>query len=177
MQLLTGASKRVIKPRKAVSKPKAPHVSYKYGRAIRRIVIHCTATSQNATVKAIQNYWFNNKKWSRNGYHIMISPDGTINKLEPFNKISNGVRGYNADSINISYIGGKSSDDRTYMQRKVMKEVVQALLAELGPVEVVGHRDLAFIDKNGNGKAEPNEWLKRCPSFDVYSWLIEENLK
>lgn len=82
-------------------------------REIKYIVCHCTATDQDATVEGIKRFWKKNLGWRNPGYHFLIEKDGTIHNLQPIEKPSNGVRGYNTNSIHVSYIGGKLQDDRT----------------------------------------------------------------
>ena len=71
-------------------------------RDIKYIVIHCTATSQKATIKSIKSYWKNNLGWKSFGYHIIVKPNGDAIELTPLNKISNGVRGYNKNSNSLN---------------------------------------------------------------------------
>ena len=90
-------------------------------RQINHIVLHCTATAQNTKVDSILNYWKNIKGWKNPGYHYLIEADGKTHKIQPIELPSNGVRGYNRDSIHISYIGGidedlKPLDNRTPKQ-------------------------------------------------------------
>ena len=76
-------------------------------REIKYIVLHCTATSKDATVENIKKYWKERLGWKNVGYHFIIKPNGKIEKLAGINTITNGVRGFNDRSIHISYIGGK----------------------------------------------------------------------
>lgn len=137
-------------------------------RQINRIVLHCTATSQQATVEAIQNYWKNNLGWKNPGYHFIIGVDGTVYMLLHPNKVSNGARGYNSDSLHISYIGGinkntrKPEDTRTKEQKAAMKRLVKQYLRKLGDIPVIGHNEISN---------------KACPSFDVQQWLKDERIK
>lgn len=148
-----------------------------FGRPIVRIVIHCTATTQQATVDAIKNYWKNVLKWKQVGYHYIIGVNGERHILTNLSNVTNGVRGYNWNSCHIAYIGGKHGDDRTQAQKQEMKRLIQELRSDaiLGPVPVVGHRDLSK-DLNNDGIITPNEWVKLCPSFEVNKWLIEDNV-
>ena len=41
-----------------------------------------------------------------------------------------------------------------------------SLRAEYPTAIIQGHRDFS-PDLNKNGKIEPNEWIKMCPSFDA----------
>ncbi|MCH5690064.1 N-acetylmuramoyl-L-alanine amidase [Niabella sp. W65] len=93
-------------------------------RQIKYIVIHCTATPQTTTVKSIQNYWRNNLGWKMPGYHYIVNPNGTVISLLPIDQVSNGVAGYNSNSIHISYIGGVGAggvpvDNRTDWQKRL----------------------------------------------------------
>jgi len=134
-------------------------------RKISRIVIHCTATQQTATVQSILNYWKNVKKWNSPGYHFLIDPKGEVHKLLPIEHIANGARGFNHDSIHISYIGGVDSennpiDNRTQEQINAMLALIASLRLDdlIAQVPIVGHRDLPGVHK-------------ACPSFDVQTWI------
>lgn len=137
-------------------------------RIIKYIVLHCTATSQQATVSAIQKYWKETLGWKDPGYHHIIKPDGEIVDLQPISKTSNGVAGYNANSIHISYIGGidskgKGLDNRTLTQKISMMVLLKKYKAMFPNAKILGHRDFPNVHKE-------------CPSFDVATWLKEIKL-
>ena len=123
-------------------------------RKIYYIVCHCTATDQDATVEAIKNFWKNNLGWKNSGYHFIIEKNGTIHNLQPIDKLSNGVRGYNANSIHVAYIGGKLIDDRTPQQKASMRSVVKVMQSMFPDAKVQGHRDFPNVSKS-------------CPRFDA----------
>ena len=128
-------------------------------RDIKYIVVHCTATPQTATVSSIQNYWKNTLKWKMPGYHFMIKPDGEIVQLLEIEKISNGVKGFNSVSINISYIGGVASenkpiDNRTPAQKRSLTDLLTKLKKEFPKAIIQGHRDFPNVKK-------------ACPSFNA----------
>jgi len=154
-------------------------MNIKYGRQIDNIIIHCTASTQQATVQQILDYWYNDLEWRHPGYHYIIEPNGNTTVLAELNQVTNGVKGYNWNSVHISYIGGKGGiDNRTDAQKIKMESIVKNLITTnyLGPeVRIAGHRDYS-PDKNGDGIVSPNEWLKLCPSFSVSQWLQEINL-
>jgi len=132
-------------------------------RDIRYIVIHCTATPQNTSVESIQRYWRDVLKWKNPGYHYIVEPKGMLRQLTDESKIANGVRGYNRESIHISYIGGVDSNGKpfnnmTLSQSETMKALIDALKVKYPSAEVLGHRDFPNV-------------RKACPSFDVKSWL------
>lgn len=132
-------------------------------RAIKYIVIHCTATPVTATIEAIQKYWKEKLKWNNPGYHFIIKRNGEIIQLQKEEQIANGVKGFNENSIHISYIGGvdkegKPLDNRTRAQENAMFSKIVALTEKYPGAIVKGHRDFPFVKK-------------ACPSFDVKTWL------
>ncbi len=132
-------------------------------RKIKFIVLHCTATQPEATVKAIQNYWRETLKWNNPGYHFIIERDGEVIQLQHIDKIANGVAGNNEHAIHISYIGGidrkgKPIDNRTTPQKDSMFDKVVELTERYPDAKVLGHRDFPGV-------------RKACPSFDVRAWI------
>lgn len=131
-------------------------------RKINNIVLHCTATSQKATVESIQNYW-KSIGWNNPGYHYLIEANGDTHNLQPIEKPSNGVKGYNSDSIHISYIGGidesgKPKDNRTPAQVLNQLKLLIHFKEMFPKAKILGHRDFPGVSK-------------ACPSFDVKDWL------
>ena len=138
-------------------------------RIIKNIVIHCSAGHTSA--EKIQDYFLRPKSkggrgWRTGGYHIIIEKDGTIVEMYPFDKVTNGVRGYNLNTIHICYVGGveennvnKAKDTRTDSQKKSIQVAIQkalhwALQNGSTSIGVVGHRDYS-PDQNGSGLIEP----------------------
>lgn len=131
-------------------------------RQINNIVLHCTATSQDATIEAIQRYWRTVLGWRSPGYHWIILPSGLAVQLHPIEKPSNGVAGHNSDSVHISYIGGidrrgRGLDNRTNEQKQTQIELIRKLRTLFPKAKIVGHRDFPGV-------------TKECPSFDVKEW-------
>lgn len=150
-------------------------------RKITRIVLHCTASSQKETVENILNFFKKVKKWKNPGYHYIIRPDGTVANTCNLEKIANGVAGFNANSIHISYIGGidakgKAIDNRTDAQKTAQIKLLTELKKKYPKAIITGHRDLS-PDENSDGIISPHEWTKMCPCFDVKKWLLEINFK
>lgn len=136
-------------------------------RAIKYIVLHCTATPQNTTIDSIKRYWKEVMKWNSPGYHYMIKPSGEIVNTFPIEKVANGVAGYNTPSIHISYIGGvdaqnKAIDNRTDAQKASQIKLLKELKIKFPTAQIKGHRDFPKVNK-------------ACPSFDVKTWLKQIN--
>ena len=142
-------------------------------RTIRRIFVHCTATSQNVTVRRIQQSW-RGIGWKNPGYHYIIDAYGVTTQLLDESRCANGVKGYNADSIHVAYIGGidyirgkmKAADTRTEAQKDSLRLLLTDLKKRYPEAQILGHRDIS-PDKNHNGKVDPWERIKECPCFDA----------
>jgi N-acetylmuramoyl-L-alanine amidase len=133
----------------------------KITRKVSRLVFHCTATPQTATVSGISKYWKDTLGWKSPGYHIIVKPDGSWTQLSDFNNITNGVAGINSTSLHISYIGGvdskgKAIDNRTEKQKEIF-EAVYRLFKEKMP-KLTFHAHYEFTNK-------------ACPSFNVKDWI------
>lgn len=135
-------------------------------RKIKYIAVHCTAGSQKSTVNDLMAE-FRKKGWKAPGYHYVITADGKIHQLLDTEKVSNGVKGYNSVTVNIAYTGGMDGvDNRTDEQKKSLVVLLKMLHKRYPDAVIQGHRDFS-TDRNGNGKIEKNEWIKKCPGFDA----------
>lgn len=141
-------------------------------RKIDYLVVHTTATreGQHITVDDIRR-WHMNKGWSDIGYHYVVYLDGTIKEGRPVSKIGAHVKGFNRNSIGITYVGGVDKnltpkDTRTAAQKKALVELLRDLKSFYPTAVIQGHRDFS-PDKNRNGIIEPFEWMKACPCFDA----------
>ena len=127
-------------------------------RDIKYIVIHCTASQPNTKKEAILSYWKNTLKWKTVGYHRLIDANGVIHELAKYEQITNGVKGYNSESIHFSYIGGidesgRPKDTRTLKQKESLLYLVKQAKKQFPNAIVQGHRDFGVN--------------KACPSFDA----------
>ena len=128
-------------------------------RNINYIAIHCTATQPEASIASIQNYWKNNLGWKNPGYHYIIDHFGNVVNLLPIELVSNGVQGYNSQTINISYVGGidksgKPKDTRTEAQKQSILKLLKELRVKFPKAKIQGHRDFPNVKK-------------ACPSFEA----------
>ncbi|NJN50189.1 MAG: N-acetylmuramoyl-L-alanine amidase [Polaribacter sp.] len=128
-------------------------------RKIDYIVIHCTATQPNATKQSILNYWKNILKWKSVGYHRLIDSFGIIHELANYEQVTNGVKGYNSNSIHFSYIGGidakgKPKDTRTDKQKESLLYLIKEAKKLYPNAIIQGHKDFKGV-------------VKACPSFNA----------
>lgn len=159
---------------------------------VKWIVIHCSAGFGD--IESVKRFWKNTLGWKSPGYHRFIDTDGTIHKVTDYERITNGVRGFNSNSIHICYQGGvekdnvkKAKDTRTDKQKLMIQHCISDVLLWLEQngveidenINVVGHRDFS-PDKDGSGIIESWERIKECPSFDAipeYSLWSSENVR
>ncbi len=121
-------------------------------RKIEYLVVHCTATSQDTKIQSIIDYWRKVLGWKNNGYHFIIDKNGNISKITPIDKIANGIKNHNANSIHISYIGGIDSkgnpiDNRTLQQKYSLLYQLRLLKNQFPNAKILGHRDFAGVKK------------------------------
>lgn len=141
-------------------------------RKITHIFVHCTAGSQSMTPQGLLDFFYKQKKWSRPGYHYVVSANGTITNIWPESKYSNGVKNMNSHSINIAWMGGVDKthpngiDNRTDAQKKSLRHLLKELRKKYPTAKIMGHRDTS-PDKNHNGIIDPWERIKECPCFSA----------
>jgi|LAHS01.1.fsa_nt_gb N-acetylmuramoyl-L-alanine amidase len=130
-------------------------------RQIDYIAVHCTASPQTWGVKELEREFYVNKKWKNPGYHYVVTADGKIHQMLAVEKVSNGVKGYNHNSINVAYVGGvdvannmKPIDNRTEAQKKSLLSLLKVLHQQYPKAKIQGHRDFPKV-------------AKACPSFDA----------
>ncbi len=133
-------------------------------REIIKIVWHCSATKDDAdvTVEQIRDWHVNGRGWSDIGYHFVIELDGSVKAGRPLARKGAHVRGHNATSIGICYVGGldrkgKPKDTRTTAQKKALYALTEDLMRRFPAATVHGHNEFAS---------------KACPCFDARSdWM------
>ena len=165
-------------------------------KALKYLVIHCTATPEGRDVSSADIRRMHTapksaggRGWKQVGYTDLFRLDGKVERLADNNEdnyvdpweVTNGAKGYNSVSRHIVYAGGcdksgKPKDTRTASQKSAMAKYVRDFHAKHPKVKIIGHRDLS-PDLNGNGVIEPFEYMKACPSFDVAAWLKEIGIK
>ena len=133
-------------------------------REIKYIVVHCSATPPSLDIGAdeIRKWHTEERGWKDIGYHFVIRRDGSVEKGREIGRSGAHVRGYNANSIGVCYVGGvsesgKAEDNRTADQSRVLFATVSSLKKRWPEAEVLGHRDFPDV-------------RKACPCFDVKQW-------
>lgn len=141
-------------------------------KAIKYIVIHCSATRSSQTYSATElERDHRSRGFDGAGYHFYIRRDGATKPMRPLSRIGAHTLGYNRCSIGVCYEGGlndhgQPADTRTAEQRAALLDLLGRLRQTYPRAVIVGHRDLG-PDRDGDGQIEANEWIKVCPCFDA----------
>ena len=134
-------------------------------RKINKIIIHCSATQEgkNITADTIDK-WHKKRGWRGIGYHYVIALDGTMEYGRMVDVPGAHVKGHNANSIGIVYIGGVEAekqngkwiakDTRTQAQKDTLLELLKVLKKLHPNASIHGHNEFA---------------AKSCPCFDAYT--------
>lgn len=130
-------------------------------RAIKYIAVHCTAGSQLQKIDDMLLYWRKSLGWKMPGYHYVVKADGEVVQLLEEAKVSNGVSGYNSQTVNVAYMGGvdlkngmKAVDNRTAEQKASLRVLLARLKKKYPLARIQGHRDFPNVKKD-------------CPCFDA----------
>lgn len=128
-------------------------------RAIKEIIIHCTATKPSVDwgVKEIRRCHINDNGWSDIGYHYVIRLNGFIERGRAEWRQGAHCVGHNRHSIGVCYVGGldqngNPSDTRTPAQRRAMLTLLKELTQKYH-CEIHGHNEYS---------------TKACPCFNAY---------
>lgn len=136
-------------------------------RHINKIILHCSATPEgrHVTTETIKQ-WHLERGFSDIGYHFVVYIDGTIVPGRPVERSGAHVKGMNANSIGVCYVGGvdhnlKAKDTRTQKQLDSLERLITDLFEQYPDATLHGHNEFS---------------TKECPSFivrDEYRYLID----
>ena len=141
-------------------------------RTITLIVLHCSATRIDRPYTFRQCREDHRQRgWKDIGYHYYITRDGQVHEGRPLWQVGAHCKGQNQHSIGICYEGGinlfdEPADTRTRAQRQSLRALLTRLHDQFPGAIIMGHRDLS-PDLDGNGRIDPDEWMKQCPCFDA----------
>lgn len=128
-------------------------------RAINKIIVHCSATSEGKDFSAHDiDIWHKQRGFTGIGYHYVVRLDGTVEKGRADSAVGAHCQGHNKNSIGVCYIGGLLSDGktpadtRTDAQKKSLLELLSRLRQTYPAATILGHCDLSN---------------KACPCFDA----------
>lgn len=149
---------------------------------ITHLIIHCSATPNGKPFTAADiDSWHKLRGFTRDmslfshhspslhhiGYHFVNRVNGVAECGRYVLETGAHCIGYNTNGIGICMVG---TDQFSQAQWRTLADQVDIFKKTYPGLIVMGHRDTS-PDKDGNGRVDPQEWLKICPGFDVATWL------
>ena len=139
-----------------------------YTRDVNEIIVHITASNDNATVEDIRAGHIA-RGFSDIGYHWIVDRQGVVHKGRDESIIGSHTAGLNADTIGIAYIArGKDSDQNgeygkymTESQRIALEKKIAELLVKYG----LKVKDVSGHNQYNLGKACPCFKVQNSPEF------------
>ncbi|MEM7034371.1 MAG: N-acetylmuramoyl-L-alanine amidase, partial [Chloroflexota bacterium] len=114
--------------------------------AIKRLIVHHTATPANVPVERIANFQVNNRKYPGISYHFCITSDGKAYLTQPMETVTRHAGQHSADSLGICLIGNFTNEAPSEAQLSSAAAVMAYALTELGlkagDSTIMGYRDL-----------------------------------
>lgn len=133
-----------------------------YTRDVNEIIVHITASNDNATVEDIKAGHLA-RGFSDIGYHWVVDRAGVVHKGRDESIIGSHVAGYNSDTIGISYIARGKDSDQNGEYGKYMTES-QRIALEKKIAELLHKYKLTIYDVSGHNQYNLG---KACPCFKV----------
>jgi N-acetylmuramoyl-L-alanine amidase len=131
-----------------------------------RITLHCSASRNGAElpIASIRRHHIENNGWEDVGYHLVIQPDGSVERGRPLNNQGAGVEGANQGNIHICLIG---TDKFTRAQFDSLRYQLDGIIQiyNIRPWELWGHNQFPSAIKQG----------KNCPGLSInrlLSWYL-----
>ena len=132
------------------------------------IVIHCTQTPKDMEVDVEKvTQWHKDRGFDTIGYHYLIKRDGTLQVGRDEDVVGAHAVAVNGTSIGVALVGGGTADmgwenNFNSEQLDTLKSIILKLKDKHDIEKIIGHYQV--------------EESKKCPSFDVPGWLIENGL-
>jgi len=119
--------------------------------AIRRIILHHSATPASVTPQRIAEYQVNNQGRPGIAYHYCIDAAGKAYQTQPLEVVSAHAGNYNEDSVGVCLIGNFSSEIPPQPQLDATAAVLAQVATQLGLTtdQIVGYSDLVVTGSPG----------------------------
>ncbi|MBN1994053.1 MAG: N-acetylmuramoyl-L-alanine amidase [Anaerolineae bacterium] len=119
--------------------------------AIRRIILHHTATPPNVSVQRIAEYQVNNRGLPGITYHYCVTDQGQIYQTQPLEVVSSHAGNFSNDSIGVCLIGNFTDTTPPQQQLDAAAALLAQLVTEFGITvdQIVGYSDLVKTGSPG----------------------------
>lgn len=159
------------------------------GRKPSTYVLHHTAGSANAGGASIWAYHVGTRGWDTDGYHVLVSPDGSVEMLIPPSMMSYGAGSENPYTVHVCLHGNYVSAQPTAAARAAIHSVFLALDACYGGHPWRAHRELpnnatvcpgqllphlAAMRTAGGSVSPPAPVQPSGPNFGKIVWAMEK---
>ncbi len=138
-----------------VSASLAQHASKRYPTrtrtAIRRIIIHHTATPASVSVQRIADYQVNNRDLAGITYHFCLDAQGTIFQTQPLEVVSTHAGNHSRDSVGVCLIGNFTDTPPPQNQLDATAALLAQLVTQLNLSvdQIFGYSELVVTGSPG----------------------------
>jgi hypothetical protein len=112
--------------------------------AIRRLIIHHTATPATVTVQRVAEFQVNNRNLPGITYHYCITPQGQVFQTQPLEVVANHAGNFSGESVGVCLIGNFTDAAPTQAQLEAAAALLAQLAGQLGLSvnQIFGYSDL-----------------------------------
>lgn len=121
-------------------------------RKIKKVVVHCTASSDSLDIGFREiDEWHRQRGFLSDtgiscGYHWIIRRNGSVEKGRPESETGAHAQGHNHDSIGVVWVGEKQIGFNQYKQLlRVLRGIID--LYDIDIMNVLGHNELPDVKK------------------------------
>lgn len=140
--------------------------------AIKRLVIHHSASAASTTAEAMARYHIDHHGWPGIGYHFVVTTDGTIQYVNDHTLITYGVSGQNDDTVHICMVGDFTGITPPEAQLAATRKLIDNYRHAMGqPYPVVGHSDIG--DSSCPGDTWPSWRGRLADAAPAVDWEAE----
>lgn len=127
-----------------------------------RITIHCSASDNGEpwSAASIRKMHIEENGWSDIGYHLVIQPDGEVEKGRPLNEVGAHVSGHNKDNVGICLIGETKFSKAQFESLRYQLDSI-CMIYSIPKWMIFCHNQYSSAMKQG----------KTCPGFGVNELL------
>ncbi len=140
--------------------------------AIKRIVIHHSASAASTTAEAMARYHVDHHGWPSIGYHFVVTSAGEIQYVNDHTLITYGVSGQNDDTVHICLPGDFTNAPPPEAQLAATRKFIDNYRLAMGQsYPVVAHREIG--DSSCPGDTWPSWRGRLVDAAPAVDWRAE----
>lgn len=133
-----------------------------------KIIVHCSASANGKRVDISEiEKWHKARGFNKIGYHLVIQPDGEVQRGRGLNEVGAHCEGENANSIGICLVG---NDKFSKAQFQALEKQLDSILLTYETIRhyaIYCHYQFKSAQKQG----------KLCPNIEINRLLVWYHLK